>query len=258
MKMKVSECRDKIKVGQKVRIYGTEGFIEDFNNYNLFIKTKHKYISVNFIADSETEIEILSSNLWDNLVVGKTQFEHKRKRGKVLFLSHKDLIYNISRFDSFKEASSDNYTLEDLKQDFTIVPPEPEITEEEIQKAIELLTKRIFEDNKKKGFWDKPRETGTLLMLIVSELGEALEADRISNYADQAVFNLYNKNISNNEFNKQVSFGKYIKDTFEDEIADAIIRLLDLCGAKGIDIEKHIKLKMEYNRARELKHGKKY
>jgi hypothetical protein len=44
----------------------------------------------------------------------------------------------------------------------------------------------------------------------------------------------------------------------EDEVADAIIRLLDFCGARGIDIDWHIKNKLRYNATREHKHGKKY
>ena len=38
----------------------------------------------------------------------------------------------------------------------------------------------------------------------------------------------------------------YLKNTFEDELADVIIRVLDLCAFKGIDIESHIKAKMRY------------
>jgi NTP pyrophosphatase (non-canonical NTP hydrolase) len=51
-------------------------------------------------------------------------------------------------------------------------------------------------------------------------------------------------------------FSDLIKDSFEDEIADCIIRLLDLCGFMGINIEKHIQLKMWFNEFREYKHGK--
>ncbi|MFZ7121805.1 MAG: hypothetical protein ACOWWH_12765, partial [Eubacteriaceae bacterium] len=42
---------------------------------------------------------------------------------------------------------------------------------------------------KNKGFWDSERETGTLLMLCVSELSEALEADRKNRLADIDGFN---------------------------------------------------------------------
>ena len=93
------------------------------------------------------------------------------------------------------------------------------------------------------------RETGTLLMLIVSELAEAMEADRKGRYAD---LGKYYKGI-------EYSFETYVKDTFEDELADTAIRIFDLCEALGIDIQKHIELKMEYNKSRSYKHGgKKY
>lgn len=80
---------------------------------------------------------------------------------------------------------------------------------------------------KKKGFWDDPRNVGEMLMLIVTELSEAMEAYRT-------------------------------KDTegFNEEIADTFIRLFDLCGGMNIDIEKEIKKKMEANKNRPYKHGK--
>ena len=103
---------------------------------------------------------------------------------------------------------------------------------------------------KDKGFWDEKREIGTLLMLIVSELGEALEADRKEKHAR---FDKWEQSQKNKE-----DFELYIKDSFEDEIADVFIRLFDLCGGLNIDIEKYIQLKMNYNESRERKHGKTY
>jgi NTP pyrophosphatase (non-canonical NTP hydrolase) len=49
-----------------------------------------------------------------------------------------------------------------------------------------------------------------------------------------------------------------VKDTFEDELADAAIRIFDLAHSKGIDLQKHIEAKMRYNATREHMHGKKY
>lgn len=87
---------------------------------------------------------------------------------------------------------------------------------------------------KEKGFWDKPRNVGEALMLIVSELGEAIEAHRKGRMGIEA------------------------KDTFEDELADTAIRLFDLCGGLGIDLEKQIEWKMNFNKGREKLHGKAY
>ncbi len=80
---------------------------------------------------------------------------------------------------------------------------------------------------KEKGFWDKERNTGEALMLIVTELAEAMEGYR-----------------------------KQDHDNFREELADAFIRLFDLCGGMGIDIEKEIAAKSEKNKARPYKHGK--
>jgi len=46
------------------------------------------------------------------------------------------------------------------------------------------LAEEIHKNAVDKGFWEKPVEVGTSLMLIVSELGEALEADRKGDFAD--------------------------------------------------------------------------
>lgn len=125
------------------------------------------------------------------------------------------------------------------------------------------LVKEVHKTAKDKGFWDEPRETGTLLMLCVSELSEAMEADRKDRYAKLERFE--KKQIYRNpdsDITKErafiADFEECIKDTFEDELADTIIRILDLCGDRNIDIEKHIELKMKYNRSREKMHGKKY
>ena len=121
-------------------------------------------------------------------------------------------------------------------------------------KTLNQLRDEIHENAKNKGFWDKERETGTLLMLCVSELAEAMEADRNGLYADLELIEKDKEDFIDFKW----SFENSIKDTFEDELADTIIRILDLCGAKGIDIEKHIELKMKYNATRERMHGKKY
>lgn len=80
-----------------------------------------------------------------------------------------------------------------------------------------------------KGFWDEPHSVGHYLMLVVSELSEAVEADRIGKWAKltpEAVKNL--RVVSDATFTQ--AFLSFVKDRVEDEIADAVIRLLDLLG----------------------------
>ena len=121
-------------------------------------------------------------------------------------------------------------------------------------KTLNKLRDEIHEYAINKGFWDNQRETGTLLMLCVSELAEAMEADRNGLYADLELIEKDKEDFIDFKW----SFENSIKDTFEDELADTIIRILDICGARGIDIDKHIELKMKYNATRERLHGKKY
>jgi len=82
---------------------------------------------------------------------------------------------------------------------------------------------------KEKGFWDTERRTSEVLMLIVTEVAEACQADRKGDYPK-----------------------------FKEEIADVFIRLFDLCGSLEIDIEKEIKSKMEINKSRPRLHNRKY
>lgn len=100
------------------------------------------------------------------------------------------------------------------------------------------------------------------LMLIVSELGEAIESDRKSRSANWEEFESQlqdhrRENIRELEGFK-LAFEGNIKDTFEDEIADVIIRIFDLCGKMDIDIMKHINYKMKYNKNRSKLHNKEY
>lgn len=122
---------------------------------------------------------------------------------------------------------------------------------------INEISKEYHQFFKAKGFFDNPRELGTLLMLIVSELGEALEADRCGRYADMKAFESCLDDGAS-ELEKIEAFKMYVKDTLEDEIADTLIRLFDLCGYMGIDIDRHIKYKMWYNSTRPNLHGKAY
>jgi NTP pyrophosphatase (non-canonical NTP hydrolase) len=78
------------------------------------------------------------------------------------------------------------------------------------------------------------RNIGELLMLIVSELGEAMEAHRVGRFAR---WDDYEWQLEKSGLNESESFKENIKDTFEDEIADVFIRLFDLCGYLEIEYE---------------------
>lgn len=80
-----------------------------------------------------------------------------------------------------------------------------------------------------KGFWDVPHSVGHYLMLAYGELHEAIEADRIGRWAklDHDTIDTLQR-IEGAPYAQE--FLRLVKDTVEDELADAVIRLLDLLG----------------------------
>ena len=129
---------------------------------------------------------------------------------------------------------------------------------------INELVEKAHSNAVAKGFYGEDgngeRNTAELLMLVVSELGEALEADRKNKHCDKNYASVWLEWYDEHENNPKLfdAFKENIKDYFEDELSDAFIRLADMCGYLDIDIESHIKAKMAYNATREKLHGKRY
>ena len=88
-----------------------------------------------------------------------------------------------------------------------------------------------------KGFWGQKHTIFHHLMLVVSELCEAVEADRLGKWArlDHDTIDTLQR-IEGAPYAQ--TFLREVKDTVEDEIADAVIRLLDLLGCllKGVEL----------------------
>lgn len=128
----------------------------------------------------------------------------------------------------------------------------------EVPGGINNLACAIYERNVEKGFYEKEKNIGEMLCLIHSEVSEALEADRNRSYAmlTEPQRNVLMGWTGNDDFIKD--YKDKVKGSFEEEMADIFIRLLDMCAFKGIDIEFHVKAKMRYNLSREKYHGKKY
>ena len=126
---------------------------------------------------------------------------------------------------------------------------------------INKLAQEIHKNNKIKGFYDEPKNIGEMLALIHSEVSEALEADREDKYtaiggiSDPQIMEVLNE-VPESKWRPH--FEVNVKNTFEDELADIVIRVMDLAAFKSIDLEAHIKAKMRYNSLRPHKHGKKY
>lgn len=89
------------------------------------------------------------------------------------------------------------------------------------------LAKQAFEAAQSKGFFNNSTNEHEL-MLVVSELSELIEADRIGRRADLASWDeCYEK------YGMEEAFEIVIKDTVEDEMADAALRVLSSMGKRN-------------------------
>jgi NTP pyrophosphatase (non-canonical NTP hydrolase) len=119
------------------------------------------------------------------------------------------------------------------------------------KKEFQRVQRKAFENSKKKGFHSiddmidalpydaipvplREARQAQRLMLIVSELGEALEAIRHGNPPDNHI-------------------PKF--SGLEAELADAVIRIMDLAETHSLDLAGAIISKMSYNARREKMHG---
>jgi NTP pyrophosphatase (non-canonical NTP hydrolase) len=100
--------------------------------------------------------------------------------------------------------------------------------------SVAQLQEEIHRTAVEHGWWDQDRSIGEVLMLAVTELAEAMEAHRDGNPSSEKI----------DGFTK-----------VEEELVDTIIRILDLAGRMGFDIEGALRAKMAYNETRPYRHG---
>ncbi len=114
------------------------------------------------------------------------------------------------------------------------------------------LVKTAHQNALDHGFWDNPHEFGTYIALITSELSEALEEER---EGKPTVY--YSGRIANRTVESLTLTDVCKKpEGIAVELVDAILRICDLLGFLQVDVDDVLKIKMEYNKTREYKHGK--
>lgn len=113
--------------------------------------------------------------------------------------------------------------------------------------TIRDLQKQCWQQAEDKGFHDDRPEggpeltnwLGNKLMLIVSEAAEAQEELRSGYRADKTYYTAGGK-----------------PEGVPSELADIVIRTLDLAGTEGIDLQTIIEEKLRYNATRARLHGR--
>ncbi len=94
----------------------------------------------------------------------------------------------------------------------------------------------VYENAKTKGWWDTERNNGEMIALMHSELSEVLEALRNGNPPDDKI-------------------PAYLGT--EAELADVVIRIMDMAHARKWRVAEAIIAKMAMNKTRPYKHGRK-
>lgn len=95
------------------------------------------------------------------------------------------------------------------------------------KERISDLVSNSYRVARQHGFHDDYHSPAHYMMLVLSEIGEMVEADRKNRRFDIEKYrNAFDSDI--------VMFEKYVKDTFEDEMADVVIRLCDFCGSLNV------------------------
>ena len=100
--------------------------------------------------------------------------------------------------------------------------------------TLAALAVEIHANAVNKGFWDGTPDIEKFLMLIVCELAEAVEADRAGKRADRTSYDKLTPVWGWESQFRTGGFKNWIKDTVEDELADAAIRILDLAEHLGV------------------------
>lgn len=114
---------------------------------------------------------------------------------------------------------------------------------------IKNFVKEVGENAVAHGWWEQERNFGELIALCHSELSEALEESRKGKKPTETYYKR-----SCNSFSDLPDKPEGIPS----ELADVIIRIFDMCHHYGIDIEKALIEKHEYNKTRPYKHGKQF
>lgn len=86
---------------------------------------------------------------------------------------------------------------------------------------------------KANGWHEQEHSDEHFLMLIVTEIAEAVQADRTGRHSDIENFKEFTEAHDSTAFT--YAFNDFIKGSVEDELADVVIRCLDLAALRGIE-----------------------
>lgn len=104
---------------------------------------------------------------------------------------------------------------------------------------IRELCKEAHENAVRHGFWNEEHDIRHYLMLVITELAEAVQAYRKGGFAKR---NMYEKIVKERSYTKEMAYLLSVKGTFEEKMADACIRLMDLTGRFDVELPTDINI----------------
>lgn len=119
------------------------------------------------------------------------------------------------------------------------------------------LAREIHNNAVAHGWWDEKRSFGDIVALCHSELSEALEEYR----NERPLAYVYQDRGDDSSdpvemvTNPDVWQFKRKPEGIAVEMIDCIIRILDWCGKEGVDVDKLLTAKHEYNKTRSYRHN---
>ena len=123
------------------------------------------------------------------------------------------------------------------------------------------IAKEIHQNAVEHGWWDEERTFGDIVALCHSELSEALEEYRAGHPMEWKKCNICDACCEPGMYYHTVHccVGCGNRDEKPEgiavEMADCLIRILDWFGKEGLDADRIIREKMEYNKTRPYRHG---
>ena len=123
----------------------------------------------------------------------------------------------------------------------------PKKITDELRGAILRAQHDVYSVNLDNGWFEDDRTVGDDIALLHSEASEMLEAYREGGLADQTVEVSVWKSGQPRPLAKPEGFGS--------EAADLLVRLLDTCQRRGVDLAWEFERKLRFNATRGHKHG---
>lgn len=99
------------------------------------------------------------------------------------------------------------------------------------------LAQQAYATAKAHGWHDEKLPDETYLMLIITEIAEAVQADREGRHADIDLFKALLETYANDDAVFKYEFETHVKNSVEDELSDIIIRCLDYSALRGISLD---------------------